>query len=582
MKKKSLLPLLALVFFSNVAEASVIDTIVGQISTTDYQSYVETLEDFGTRYYNKAGNTNAQNYLFQALSALGLDVALDAFSYNGTQYNVVATLPGVTNPEQVYIIGAHYDSTSTNTNTAPGADDNASGVAAVLEIASVLSRYQFASTIQFILFDAEEQGLKGSTAYAQDARSRGDDIQAMLNFDMIAYTGGNPNEDVEVYGDQWLRDMMIENLAAYTSVPYEAHAPLTYGSDHVAFSSTNYAGSSSLLLIEDSPDEIYGGSNPYYHKTTDTSDRLDWSFATNITIAGAATIAELAQPATLPYLALDFGALGLYLYDGLAWSRLNLRNPNGLAVYNNRVAANFPGFGLYEHDGTAWKKLNARDSYEQMCGTGNALYVDFGPGVGLYRYNGTWAKINANSPKQMWAVGTDLYVDFGAGLGLYKFNGTKWQRLNLNDATDLCAVGSDLYIHFAGVGLYKYDGTWKKINSNSTEGMCAVGSDLYVDFGAGIGLYRYNGSWTQVVRDDPEDMHAVGSILFIDLGASGLYKHEAGKLTRITTANAQGMVTYADKLVVSFPSAGLYEYDGSLWRKLNPNTTENMVAVDLY
>ncbi len=296
--------------------ASIIDRIVSQISQSDYISYVQGLEDFGTRYYNASENADAADYIYNEFSALGLSVAYDPFIYSGSTFNnVVATLPGTFNPDDIYIVGAHFDSTSSDPyNNAPGADDNASGVAGVLEMASVLSRYSFHSTIEFIAFNVEEKGLIGSKAYADQAKANGDKILGMLNFDMIAYTGGYA-EDLDVMGDQWLVDEMISNVGAYTSLTSEAHYTNVYGSDHYYFHSSKYPGSSSILNIEDVPAEIWGGSNPYYHTPGDTSDHLDFNFAVAVTIAGAATVANLAvavpEPSTL--VLVPFGGFGLFI-----------------------------------------------------------------------------------------------------------------------------------------------------------------------------------------------------------------------------------------------------------------------------
>ena len=91
------------------------------------------------------------------------------------------------------------------------------------------------------------------------------------------------------------------------------------------------------------------------------------------------------------------------------------------------------------------------------------------------------------------------------GIGLYKYDGT-WHRLNPNDSSNICVVGSDLYVYFSGVGLYKYDGSWKLINPNQPENMLALGSELIVDFGAGIGLYKYDGTWQRLNPNASEDM----------------------------------------------------------------------------
>ncbi|MFH1856770.1 MAG: M28 family peptidase [Candidatus Omnitrophota bacterium] len=291
-----ILCLFTIIFFQQTVNATPFDIMVNQISQSDYISYVMDLENFGTRFYNTAGNTSAANYIYNEFASYGLSVAYDPFLYDGSTYNnVVATLSGTTNPDNIYIVGAHFDSTSNDPqNSAPGADDNASGIASVLEIASVLSQYSFNSTIEFIAFNLEEQGLKGSKAYADEAKAKGDDILGMLNFDMIAYTGNNPNEAIDVMGDGWLVDKLISHAATYTLLSTEAHYGNYYGSDHYYFHSTTYPGSSSIFCIEDTPNEIWGGSNPYYHTTEDTSAHLNFDFAIDVTKAGVATLADIA------------------------------------------------------------------------------------------------------------------------------------------------------------------------------------------------------------------------------------------------------------------------------------------------
>ena len=309
---------------AGVALATPIETLLGQLSQSHYEDYVTDLQGFGTRYLDTAGNTNATNYLADTLSGFGLTVTREDFSYYG-RVNVVGTLPGLTNPDRILIIGAHFDSISDQAaSLAPGADDNASGTAAVLEIASVLSQYAFDYTIRFIGFNAEELGLVGSQRYASAAQTRGDQIVGMINLDMIAYTGGLATEDLEVMGDQWLVDSFIANAAAYTpTLPTTGAVGDPTGSDQFYFNSARYPGSTSLFLIEDTATEIWGGSNPYYHKTTDTADRLDFDFAFKVTQATAATLASLAGLHAIPE-----PPVGLLIVPGLA-----------LALFRRRAAA---------------------------------------------------------------------------------------------------------------------------------------------------------------------------------------------------------------------------------------------------
>jgi len=109
---------------------------------------------------------------------------------DGASYrNVVGEITGTRHPEKVVIVGPHLDSQSgaDSATLAPGADDNASGVAAALYMAKVFRDQRFDCTIRFVFFDGEEVGHVGSFAYADKARAAREKIVAMLAPDMIAY-----------------------------------------------------------------------------------------------------------------------------------------------------------------------------------------------------------------------------------------------------------------------------------------------------------------------------------------------------------------------------------------------------------
>jgi hypothetical protein len=110
--------------------------------------------------------------------------------------NVVATLPARAGApgDRVYVISGHYDSRAKNpldaTSAAPGANDDASGVAAVVELAHILSQYEFGATIVFLAVAGEEQGLNGSTHWAKEAKARGMNIAGMFDDDIIGSSRG--------------------------------------------------------------------------------------------------------------------------------------------------------------------------------------------------------------------------------------------------------------------------------------------------------------------------------------------------------------------------------------------------------
>ena len=103
--------------------------------------------------------------------------------------NVIGRLPGQTRPDEVFIVSAHYDSIG----NCKGADDNGTGVAALLELARELAQEKHARTLVVACWDAEEEGLRGSEAYVEQARAQNTRIVGSLVYDMIGYTDSAPN-----------------------------------------------------------------------------------------------------------------------------------------------------------------------------------------------------------------------------------------------------------------------------------------------------------------------------------------------------------------------------------------------------
>lgn len=212
------------------------------------------------------------------------------------KYNVVAVLPGQTEPGKECLLTAHYDNTSENpTNYAPGADDNGSGTAAVLTAAHILKDYQFDYTLKFIGFAGEEQGLLGSAAYADKAQQRGDTIIGVYNFDMIAWENNNDNV-IELHAGTGassgaLADIMTGVINDYSLplVPHKITSGATDRSDHASFWTYGYPA---ILGIEDMTNDF----NAYYHSTSDRINYFDFPYFTNFSRAGIASLAILAQP----------------------------------------------------------------------------------------------------------------------------------------------------------------------------------------------------------------------------------------------------------------------------------------------
>jgi len=208
-----------------------IEKMVKEISATNLEKYVRDLAGFRTRHTLSPNNPKdgiyaSQQYVlnhfksFEAASNGRLSSFIDTFTIPADNRriladsqlgNVMATLRGTDpNDDRVFIISAHVDSRALDVmNTeidAPGANDDGSGVAAVIELARIMSKKSFPSTIIFVAVSGEEQGLKGAAYLAEKAKKENWNLVAMLNNDMIgnsnsSETNINDNTKVRIFSE---------------------------------------------------------------------------------------------------------------------------------------------------------------------------------------------------------------------------------------------------------------------------------------------------------------------------------------------------------------------------------------------
>lgn len=216
--------------------------------------------------------------------------------------NIVATIPGTISPEKECVIVAHYDSYSTidPMNTAPGANDNATGTVAVMEAARLCAGKQFENTVKFIAVSGEEMGMFGSDYYAFKARDEGRNIIGVVNGDMIGYPTTSDTARL-ITGSYQTLNRLVDSAAIYnqrygiglTLVPVIDN---TGASDYGPFA---LAGYDALDIAEGTAEEIWGGADPYYHKPTDTYDKLHPGMIKKGTQLMLATVSELGKPLKL-------------------------------------------------------------------------------------------------------------------------------------------------------------------------------------------------------------------------------------------------------------------------------------------
>ncbi len=274
----------------NPAIAEMVDSVsIDRINTR-----VQRLQDFGTRYSSHDSCLAAANWIKLQFESAGID---SVFFHKWAQRyhpNVVAVIPGSANPDKIVIIGGHYDSVTSNTDICPGADDNASGTACILECAGVLAGYDFDYTIVFIAFCAEEQGLIGSEAWASEAAARGDDIVGMIAVDMIGYVASNDQVDLDIIDNAsstWLRERAMAVGGLYVPQLSVVHGTLTGGSsDHASFWRNGF---DAIMFFEDS--DQY---SPYIHTANDIVgySYINHELAERSVKLAAALTADLARP----------------------------------------------------------------------------------------------------------------------------------------------------------------------------------------------------------------------------------------------------------------------------------------------
>jgi Zn-dependent M28 family amino/carboxypeptidase len=238
-----------------------------------------------------------ENYIEKELASFGLTLESDYFSYRGRSFrNIVASL-GPQSGAGLVILGAHFDSVEGT----PGADDNASGVAVLLEAARLLSRARPSSQVLFCAFNLEELNMVGSAHLAKKLKAAGKKITAMVSLEMVGYTDRRPGSQRYPLGLKWFypdrgdfigvignwnsgsllrgftRQMrQVQGLAVETlSVPGNgALIPAVRLSDHAPFWDLGHPA----LMVTDT--SFF--RNPHYHNPTDTLETLDLDFMAKV------------------------------------------------------------------------------------------------------------------------------------------------------------------------------------------------------------------------------------------------------------------------------------------------------------
>ena len=292
--------------------------VLAEISEQRIGEHVARLQ--GVRHPRSApvALQQAADYIQGSLQALGYSMSEHCFEDGGSRFaNLIATRHGSSRPEQRVIVLAHFDTVAGS----PGADDNASGVAVLLELATVLSALRFERSVQFIGVNLEENagedgtgtGTRGSEALAKFAREQAWEIEAVLVLESVAFAGqaakqtappGIPmavpetGDFIALIGNELSRELVqtfgqvIDRYRLplpYLSLVVPGNGemlPDTRRSDHAPFWDQGYRA----VMATDTTQF----RNPHYHRASDTLETLNLSFAAQVCRASGALVRELA------------------------------------------------------------------------------------------------------------------------------------------------------------------------------------------------------------------------------------------------------------------------------------------------
>jgi hypothetical protein len=289
-----------------------IKSLLREVSSDNIRSNLITISSYHTRHTKSKMINEVAEWLKNQFKIMGYqDVSFHTYRENidGDDYdlkNILCKKDGINN-ECVIIVCAHYDSRVKNlrdsTSRAPGANDNASGVSAILEIARILHKQKLYCNLQFVLFSGEEQGLLGSKHYAKFLKENNNVSKyRLINLDMVGYPKLNPGlVIVEIDNNTKLRynkvrendadsakfGNIMRGMSRYTGLQYRLDS--IYDSDYEPFEEE---GSIVIGAYDGSGQEDL---NPHYHDTSDTASLIDWNYLSAVTKMVLSTILKVAR-----------------------------------------------------------------------------------------------------------------------------------------------------------------------------------------------------------------------------------------------------------------------------------------------
>ena len=284
-----------------IDNAEGVNSLLNELSASNLAATVNSLTTYNNRYYTSQTGKDAADWIkehWSSISANRDDISVELYSHSWLQSSVVATITGTTNPDEIVIVGGHLDSINQSSPTngrAPGADDNASGIAVITETlrAIVESGFKPKRTVQLMGYAAEEVGLRGSGAIAQEYKTAGKNVVGVAQFDMSGYKGTS-NKDIVFmtdYTNSAQNTFMTQLIDTYLT-------DITYGFDQCGYGCSDHASWHNAGYPAAMPFESkFNDYNPRIHTTQDTLANSDptGSHAKKFTQLGLAYAIEMGS-----------------------------------------------------------------------------------------------------------------------------------------------------------------------------------------------------------------------------------------------------------------------------------------------
>lgn len=330
-----------------ITEDALVNPALDLINTQNIEDHILELESYGTRYHAYPIAIDVANDLKDKWEAMAVqygrsDVSVRLFNHVNTNMpSVIMTIEGAETPDEFVVVGGHLDSTSSNNNNAPGADDDASGIATMTESVRALFELGFVPnrTIEIMAYAAEEIGLVGSAEIAEEYADNDVNVISVVQFDMTNYNGSAIDVSfITDYTNGTLNSFLMELIDHYNA---DGTHEITYGTSLCNYGCSDHASWTSEGYMASFPFEAnFGQHNGNIHSPGDT-----------FSVSGTANHAAKFSKLCTEYL-IESAKSSLLSVDDTLVNSVSVITQNGQLIYNLEAAAiDFTSVSLYDIQG---------------------------------------------------------------------------------------------------------------------------------------------------------------------------------------------------------------------------------------